>query len=357
MLRTSLVFLCAVTAALAAQQPRTLPANLYFEPNRGQAHPGVEFVARGCGLAAYLLDGEAILRAGADPVLLRLPGARPVSGEGLDPLPGVSSYFTGRDASQWHAGIPQYRRIRYRNVYPGVDLVYYGADGRMEFDFVLSPGADPSRVRLHYDGVRSLSIDHGDLLVSAPSGSIRQKPPSVYQEDASGRRRIAASYSLDRNGDVRFTVDRYRNDLPLVIDPVLEYGTYFGGSAYETATALQSDAAGNVYIAGNIATPDSDANPFVSTRSGGSRQAVLIKFAPSSNTIVYVVHLGGGATDSATGVAIDANGAAYLGGITNSSSFPLINAFQTQMKTWGANPVGFIAKVAPDGKAWCTRVT
>lgn len=355
MIRTSLAFftlLYAAGAATGAPAPRATLSSLFFEPNRGQAHPGVDFVLRGGNLPAYLAGGDAVLRAGAHPVRLTLAGASSAAGEGDGLLPGISSYFRGRDPAGWRTGIPQYRRVRYHGVYPGVDLVYHGDRGRLEYDFVLAPGADPARIRLRFSGARRTALDkEGGLVLATPGGAIRQQRPRVYQEHGGARHEIAARYRLTRNGEVGFTLGRYRPELPLVIDPVLLYGTWLGGSSYETAAAVQVDSAGNVYLAGSVATPDADANPFLSTRNSSSRQAALIKFSPATNTILYFIHLGGGGSDAANAVAIDSTGAAYLGGITTSTALPVVRAFQSQLKSGSANPSGFIAKVAADGKS------
>ena len=321
----------------------------YFEPNRGQAHPRVQFIARGSSSTAYVLDREAVLRVGREPVTMRLLGARSVHPDPADLLPGISSYFTGSDRSQWKVGIHQYGRLRYRGVYPGIDLVYYGSDGHLEFDFVVAPGADPSLIRLQYTGASSVRVDSaGELQILTGSGKAHQHRPRVYQEKSSGRLAIAANYRLHRDHTVSFSVAKFAHDQTLVIDPVLDYGTYLGGNGYEQVNALKVDSDGNVYLAGSVAAPLGDANPWTSYPSA-VRQAAVIKFSSSQNAVLYFVRLGGSLLDSARGLAIDSLGNAYVAGRTASSSFPIVNALQGSRRTSGISGTGFVTKISSDG--------
>ena len=341
------ILICATGAASAPSGKFT--HGLYFEPNRGQAHAAVQFIARGSSSAAYLSDREAILRVGRNPVRMQLVGAARAAGEPLDRLPGVASYFNDNDPGKWQAGVPMFGRVRYANVYPGIDIVYYGAGDSMEYDFVVAPGADASRIRLRYVGARGLHIDEqGDLVAQ----ELRQRRPRVYQEVAGERREVRAAYRIAGDGEVRFEVGEHASGRPLVIDPVFEFGTYFGGAAFEDATAVKVDASGNVYVAGSVYTPSSDADPFGGPLVFGKAQVAVFKYSPSGKSLLYFVHIGEGPVDTALGLAIDASGSAYVVGHTSSPSFPLVNAFQTQFKI-NSYPLfnGFVAKIAPDGKS------
>src|SRR5579863_3437359 len=149
---------------------------LYFEPNQGQAHPKVEFLSRGNGSLSYLTGRDAVFTVGGSPVTMHLAGASAAKPEGIDRLPGTSSYFRGQDKTKWRTGIPQFAKVRYRGVYPGVDLVYYGSEGNIEYDFQIAAGADPARIHIAYEGTGRLRIDeNGDLLLSTKTGDFRQR--------------------------------------------------------------------------------------------------------------------------------------------------------------------------------------
>ena len=344
------VSVCAIFAAACAFGSQPGPF-LFFEPNRGQAHRGVEFLSHGSGVTAYLLRGEAVLRVGGSPVRLQLSGARPAAGEAFDKLPGVSSYFTGAP-TDWHTGIPQYGRVRYRGVYPGIDMVYYGANGNLEYDFVVAARADASAIRLRYGGADTTISPDGALVLGTAGGELRQRRPVAYQMVDGERHEVAARYRID-GGAVRIELAAYDRARELVIDPLLEYGTFFGSQTWEDAHAVRVDSAGNVYVAGNANAPDSDANPFVVSHVGfDTQQAVVIKFSPATNRILYFVHIGGGPVDTAFDLAVDPSGAAYVVGHTSSHTFPVVNPFQAQSNV--PPPyfyTGFLSKIAPDGKS------
>jgi hypothetical protein len=322
---------------------------LFFEPNHGQSQPGVEFLSRGNGVSSNLAPSMAEFPIGNSTVRMELIGAAPGKGEGLDRLPGLSSYFSGKEASQWRTRIPQFGRVRYRNVYPGIDLIYYGNHGKLEYDFVIAPGAKPSDIHVTYRGLDRLRIDRGGTLVlKTASGEIRQLKPVVYQEANGKRTQIAASYRLDRHNQVGFELGRFDPRLPLVVDPVLEYGTYFGGgwtSAVGTSRmpTVQVDAAGNVYMAGTV-------NP-----SGGTPTGIanVVKFSPSQNQILYwVTYSTGSGTQGIllpNSLAVDAQGHAYICGMTSQSDIPTVNAFQSKLNSSSGN--GYVAKFAPDGQS------
>jgi hypothetical protein len=332
----------AITAAAA-----DLP--LFFEPNQGQSQPGVEFLSRGNGVTSNLNASAAEFPIGNSTVRMELIGATSGKGEGLDRLPGLSSYFSGNDSSQWHTRIPQFGRVRYRNVYPGVDLVYYGNHGKLEYDFVIAPGAKPSAIHLTYRGLDRVRIDRsGSLVLQTASGEIRQRKPVVYQESNGKRVEIAASYRLSRGNQVGFELGRFDARLPLVVDPVLEYGTYFGGGwtsdmGVSAMQSVQSDAAGNLYMAGTV-------NPGGSTPGG---TANLVKFSPSQNQVLYwtTYAIGAGFQNviMPSSLAIDSQGYAYICGMTPHTNIPTVNAFQSKNNSQYGN--GFVAKFSPDGQS------
>ncbi len=351
MKRLLIAVLSLATGAGALTPPRTVQPNLYFEPNHGQSRQEVQFLSRGTGGTAYLTGSETTLRLGTSLVRMRLKGASPSTGEPLAPQPGVSSYFAGKDPASWHTAIPHYDRVHFGHVYRGIDVVYYGSAGRLEYDFVVAPGADPHQIQLAYSGLQSMNIgESGDLVLRTASGDIRQHRPRVYQETAGVRREIEARYRIAADGSVRFDIAAYAKDQPLIIDPVLEYGTYFGNVDQDYFRAMAVDAAGNVYLAGTFSLAGDIVPPnpgFSVPQSKG--EATLMKFSPATNTVLYIVHLGDGFYDTATSVAVDEDGNAYLTGYTSSTHFPTVNAYQSATTVSDNHSTGFVSKISPDG--------
>jgi hypothetical protein len=331
----------------------TVEPNLYFEPNEGQSRREVQFLSRGTGGTAYLTGRETTLRLGSSIVHMRLDGASPSFGVALAPQAGVSSYFVGNDPARWHTGVRHYDRVRFADVYRGIDIVYYGSGGKLEYDFVVAPHTDPRQIRWSYSGLQAMAIsESGDLVLRTSSGDIRQHRPRVYQEIDGARRDIGARYRLAADGSVRFDIAAYVKDRPLIIDPVLDYGTYFGNVDQDTLRAMAVDTAGNVYLAGTftLAGDPVPPNPGYSVPQSAG-EATLMKFSPATNTVLYIVHLGDGFYDSATSVALDDDGNAYLTGYTSSKHFPTVNAYQSATAVSGNYTTGFVSKISPDGKS------
>jgi uncharacterized protein (TIGR03437 family) len=330
-------FLLGIGAAGATELP------LFFEPNQGQAPERVQFISRGNGVASYLCGREARLQVGNSSVGMELRGAADPAGEGVGRLPGLSSYFAGRTARDWHTRIPQYDRVRYRDVYPGIDLVYYGNHGKLEYDFVLRPGADPSRIRVAYSGLKNLRIDkEGNLLLAAESGEIRQRRPAVYQEIDGKRTEVAASYRLAGHGEIGIDVAAYDARRGLTVDPVLEYGTFIGANSGALVTGVKVDSAGNVYLGGSVPATSSNST------SPGAGNAMVVKFSPSQNKVLYWATLAPDGQTSANSLAVDSSGNAIVCGSTASTQFPLVNAFKSSSA--GAWKV-FVSKFAADGQS------
>jgi Beta-propeller repeat len=237
---------------------------LRFEANQGQADAAVRFSARGAGYAVYLTDHEAVLalrssgKRDADVVRMQLQGANTVVAPiGLDRLPGESNYFIGNDPSQWRTSVPASAKVRFSAVYDGIDLVYYGNQQRLEYDFAVAPHADPSSIRLHFDGSNSCQLDAaGNLVITAPGGQIAFHKPVVYQITGGRRHSVAGSFKLLAGDSIGFALGRYNHDQPLVIDPTLVYSTYLGGSNSDTMNAIAIDASGNAYVTGTTASTD-----------------------------------------------------------------------------------------------------
>lgn len=268
---------------------------------------------------------------------MKLTGANraPVA-VGLEELPGKSNYFSGRDPKRWRAGIPTYAKVKYEGVYPGVDLVYYGKERQLEYDFVVAPGADPRSIRLDFNGADKVTVDdRGDLVLETGGGQIRMRKPVIYQigqgagQEAPGvKQEIAGGYTLDANCQVSFEIGAYDPSRTLVIDPVMVYSTYLGGSGEDVGTNITVDSSGNAYVTGLTESANfPTANPAQRTL-GGVIDAFIVKLNPAGTAVVYSTYLGGSDEDQALSIATDTAGAAYVTGQTCSSDFPTKNGFQ-----------------------------
>jgi len=257
-----LLFAALIPAAPAVSRHILEERPLTFEPNRGQSDARVCFLARASGQTIFITRSEVVmvLHSGFSPGQLRLgfPGRRgdlAFEPEGL--LAGRNNYLRGRDPARWCLRVPTYSRLRAPSVYPGVDLLLHGNSGRLEFDFIVAPGADPSRIRLRYDApvVPVMDAD-GNLVFRTPAGVVRQNRPIAYQEGAAGRREIRAEYVLTGSGDIAFRLGDYDRGRELVIDPVIGFSTFLGGAGLDEARGIAVDQQGYVYVAGATQSPD-----------------------------------------------------------------------------------------------------
>lgn len=345
------------TDALAGLAPR-------FEANQGQLDPAVRFVSRGPGYSLFLTANEAVMALGdpgkqgpgaSEVVRMRLVGANTKSEmAGADPLAGVSNYLKGNDPSRWVTGVSNYSTVRYHGVYPGIDLVYHGdGQGRVEYDFVVAPGADPRSIVLDFTGGSGLRLEpSGELVIATAAGDLRQRKPTLYQDVAGQRQEVPGRFALKGN-QVSFGVGAYDPARPLVIDPVLAYSTYLGGNADDEGTGIAVDPQGFVYVVGTTAStafPTTDG----SDRTCGSGEncqpasdgleqlptsgdtdslalarpeltprpdAFVTKLTPDGQ-VVYSTYLGGREADEGLAIAVDASGRAYVAGRTKSPDFP-----------------------------------
>ena len=333
---------------------------LRFEVNAGQTDPQVQFLVRGSGSTLFLTATEAVLAVrgpeGTSPVRMQLVGANPTPHvRGEDALPGTSNYFLGNDPQQWRTVVPSYAKVVYDEVYPGVDLVYYGTQGRVEHDFIVGPGTSPSVIAFDVHGADQVTIDaHGDLVMATGTGAgdVRLQKPVLYQEVEGQRRDIPGGYVLTAEQRVGFQVGAYDATWPLVIDPVLVYATYLGGSGVDYGTAVAVDAAGQAYVTGFTGSLDFPVagNPLQGTYRGGYYDAFVVKLNAAGTALVYATYLGGSGVDSGDGIAVDAAGQAYVTGSTNSLDFPVAgNPLQGTYR--GSYYDAFVAKLNADGSA------
>jgi len=345
---------------------------LAFEANQGQTDPQVKFVSRGAGYSLFLTTSEAVLtlrrasryepnsprakalrqEEGSAVLHMKLVGANAKTTEvsGKDELPSKSNYFIGNDPKKWRTNVRQYARVRYANLYPGVDLVYYGNQRELEYDFVLQPGADPDSIRLRIEGASKLRLDSGDLVLSSPGGDVRLRRPFAYQEMNGAKKEIRSHYVMRSEHEVGFRIGSYDRGQPLIIDPVLAYSTYLGGGADDAALDIAVDSAGNAYVTGFTSSIDfPTANAFQSAYGGGSSDVYVTKINAAGSALVYSTYLGGSSDfDVGQSIAVDSVGSVYVTGATGSPDFPTVNPIQA---TNHGIRDAFVTKISPDGSA------
>jgi hypothetical protein len=340
-------------APVAAPAFGKLPA--HFEPG---TQPDT-YTVRRAGLQLQLDAGGADIRltrgAASSSLALTLEGAVPRATRPENLLPGVSNYFLGDDPRGWRTGVPHYARVRYVEVYPGIDLVYYSAAGELEYDFLVAPGADVAAIRMSYDGAKSMHVDAaGDLRIAIDGGELVHRKPVTYQVVNGARHVVDSAFRILHQAGrdiVSFAIGQYDVRLPLTIDPVLSYATYLGGTDdNEQVSAMVVDAAGALYVAGHTNAVDFPVTAGVlqPARSGGF-DAFVAKLNPAGTAFEYVTYLGGTGNEDALGLRIDAAGNAYVAGQTFSANFP-VTAGAAQTTAGGVDDV-FVAKINATGGA------
>ncbi len=380
---------------------------LSFEVNRGQTDSQVKYLARGPGYTLFLAATEAVLalrtegsglrtdpselrseqRAIRDErttakkkehransvrrtvVRMKVVGANTQAKlEGLNELPGNSNYFIGNDPKKWRTNIPHYSKVRYREAYPGIDLVFYGSPRQLEYDFVISPGADPEMITLAFEGVDRLKIDNeGNLILHIAGGNLIQRAPIIYQEIHGARQAVTGHYVLRDKNRIGVHVAAYDLSKPLVIDPVLVYSTYLGGGAADIGNGIAVDGSGNAYVTGSTLSVAPTAFPTTAgafqLASAGLTDAFVTKLNAAGNMLVYSTYLGGGNADVGNAIAVDGAGNAYVTGSTASADNPgtpgvdegfptTVGAFQTTIGNPGStNTDAFVTKLNTTGTA------
>lgn len=339
------------TLACAAAGPTLEKLPVVFEPNRGQAGSASRVVGRGAGFSVQFLDdGVGFTARGAAESLVWLePVARRARPETESPLPGHSNYFRGPDPMQWRTGIPHFARVRYPGLFPGVDVVFYGNRGKLEFDCVVAAHADPAAIRFRLRGGSRPRLNRaGDLVVRTTGHELRFAKPVAYQALPEGRREVAAQFLLHGDSTVGFRLGRYDRTAPLIIDPVLLYNTYLGGTDIDIATAVTTDSVGNIYVAGYTAssTFSTTAGSYKTTLAVGDTDAYVMKLSSTGTAILYSTFLGGNWPDVARGIAVDSTGAAYITGSTV-GRFPVTSG--VVQETIADSPAIFVTKLSPNG--------
>jgi hypothetical protein len=367
------------TRRTVIEQSKQLP--LSFEINQGQQDARVKFLSRGNGYGLFLTAEETVMVLGKSahrgkrddlrntrPVanvsseVLRMklvnlnPQARMV---GLEELPGKTNYFIGNDPSKWKTDVPNYAKVKYEQVYSGIDLIYYGNQQQLEYDLIVSPGADPSVIRLGYEGAKRISINRdGDLILKLRNGEVRQQKPVLYQLLDDGKQSVSGRYVITRKNQIGIEVGAYDKTKALVIDPVVAYATFLGGSSTnggDTAYDIDIDASGNAYVVGVTDSSDFPTNNPYQGYGGGicfgslpCSDAFVTKINASGSARLYSTYIGGNQSDYGYGLRVDASGSAYITGITNSPNFPTLNPVQA---TLGGNDDAFVVKLSATGNA------
>jgi hypothetical protein len=374
---------------------------LSFEANHGQADGRVKFLSRTGGYTLFLTGDEAVLAfggsaakkpapkgasgfGGASVSLKRYPDTNPnldtnpnpatrqfMTGgvlrmklrnanpaakiAGTDELAGTNNYFIGNDPAKWRTSVPTYAKVKYEGIYSGIDLVYYGNQRQLEYDFIVAPGADPRRIAFDVRGAKRIRKDaHGDLLFKVGDDEIRWHKPVVYQEKDGTRQLVAARYAITDTNRVGFEVAKYDSGRPLYIDPLI-YSTYLGGSSLDAARGIAVDSAGYAYVTGDTQSTDfpTTTGAFQRVCGGcdvGHTDAFVAKINPSGSALVYSTYLGGSYDDAGFSIAVDSAGNAYVTGWTFSTDFPTMNPLQPTYGGYGDSDA-FVSKINSTGSA------
>ncbi|MEJ2565873.1 MAG: SBBP repeat-containing protein, partial [Gammaproteobacteria bacterium] len=283
---------------------------LAFEPNRGQDDGRVLFASRNPGYSLFLTARGAVisLRDAARPLTLTWQGANPgPAAEGEAVLPGRHHYLRGDDPRRWRRDIPTYAKVRYRDLYPGIDLIYYGRQQHLEYDLVVAPGADPAAIRLGLRGMDALHLNqNGVLHIQMGKQALTLGKPVIYQEAGGAQRPVAGTYVLLADNQVGLELGDYDHSKPLIIDPVLSYSTYLGGGGLDQGKSVAVDSGGNVYVVGLTASGDFPVtgSPLQKANAGGDSDVFVAKFDPGGS-LLFATYLGGSGADRGFGIAVD----------------------------------------------------
>lgn len=361
----------ALFAQTAAQSPsrETLKQTLLRQPLRFEANADGGMSSRGMGRKLRIDDGGAVMfgAPGKTSLSVLLDGAnsqaRPV---GQGPLPGQGNYMLGNDPSKWRKGVSQFSRVQVSGVYPGVDLVYYGNGDQLEHDYLLAANADPGLIRMKFRGALArLDAKTGELVLQQPENSedaVRLERPVAYQISKSGERQsVAASYRLRADGEAQFTVGDYDHSRPLVIDPVILYGTYFGGKYNDSIADLKVAADGSLYLllttdSTDLKTPGATAGACIGkcgaanadSGNNSSPDIYLAKLDGTAQKLLFATYLGGSSSDQGYNLALDTDGSIYVAGVTQSTDFPTVNGYPGGAPGSGGS-VGTLTKLSADG--------
>lgn len=353
--------LCLFCLSIVLTQDTSVKANppflkspLSFEINKGQSDKHVKFLSRNKGHTLFLTPSEAVLslkpvkNKRGDSVRIKLVGAnQDPKLTGVSELVGKVNYFIGNDPKKWLTNISTYKKVKYEDIYSGVDLIYYGNQEKLEYDLVVAPNTDPRKITLKFEGAKKLKLNKdGNLILQTNRGEIIQQKPIIYQEVSGLKKEINGGYILKANNEIGIQVDKYDIKRPLVIDPELVYSTFLGGIKHDSGEAIVSDSLGNTYVTGATESADFPVTREFSFSSDIRSDAFVSKFN-HVGTLIYSTFLGGAGFDEGAAIAVDNDGNAYVTGRTGSTDFPITSGvIQDRMNT--ASDV-FITKLNSDG--------
>jgi|GEM_PF-260838 len=328
--------------------------SLAFEANEGQVDASVKFLARSGGHQLQLNARSIILRSPRGSVGIEFAGANGSGGvTGIDLLPGQWNYLIGNDPNKWHTGVPTFQRVRYSDLYPGIDLAFYGNQNEFEYDFIVKAGSDPRAIRLRVDrATRARISGAGDLFLKRGDVEVTQRKPIVYQEIDGERHVIEGHYLLLNRHEIGFQIGPYDRTRPLIIDPTLVYSTYLGGGGDDSGSSIAIDSSGNVYLTGTTASLNFPTNGPAFANNKGLADVFVTKIDPAGANIIYSTYLGGSGLDRADGIAVDASGNAFIVGRVDSTSmdFPATaGSFGPAYR--GGDFDGFVSKLNAQGNA------
>jgi concanavalin A-like lectin/glucanase superfamily protein/beta-propeller repeat-containing protein len=351
----ALLLLCATS--LTAYSYSALP--LTFELNQGQLDGSVHYLCRGPGYTLFLTPNEIVMnldgRNRDARVTMHLVAARlrpPLTG--VTPLSTRSNYFIGDNPARWRTGVPHYAEVRYEQVYEGIDLVFRSASsGQLEYYFIVAPGADPGRIQIRFLGADVRSGRNGELILRTGNGDLVQRSPTLYQDAGGERLRITGRHLRLGRHEIGFDIGAYDHTRPLIIDPVLVYATFLGGTSFEEGLAVAVDASRNTYVTGTTRStsfPGVSGGAIQSTNGGGSGDVFVTKINPAGTAIVYSTFIGGAGRDRANAIAVDGTGNAYVAGQTDSAAFPVTAGVIRPVHPGGGDAV-FVTKINAAGTA------
>jgi hypothetical protein len=350
---------------------------LTFEPNRGQTDKRVKFLARHSNVTVFLTGDGATLsihgataasgaignslnaraalryiaghdRAHSDSVSFKFKGANPTPKiSGSEKIQTVTNYLVGNDPARWHSSVPNYSRVEYQSIYPGVNVVFYGNHGRLEYDIDVAPGVDPRIIRMQFDDAQGIKLNPaGNLVLSAGDNEIALGQPVAYQETNGTRRTVAANYVLNGPSEVTIALGDYDRSKPLIIDPAIMYSTYLGGT-FAQGQAIAVDGAGEAFLSGwTCCVNDFPTSGAYQGSLTGINNAFVAKFSADGKSLIYSTYLGGSNIDVSTGIGVDSSGDAYVTGFTNSSNFPTVPLNDTSL---AGGFDAFVAELNPGG--------
>jgi hypothetical protein len=340
---------------------------MYFEENQGQTNKQVKFLARGQGYNLFLTANDATLvlhqqtetkrgenkksQTNREAILnMQFIGSKPTPHlMGLEKLRGKSSYFLGNDPAKWQNDVSHFAKVKYKAIYDGIDLVYYGNPHQFEYDLVVSPGADPKAIAIKFEGAEKIEVDrHGSLMLHTTGGQLYLTKPLIYQEVDGVRKSIDGGYIIEDSNRIRFQIAAYDATKALVIDPVLNYATYLGGSGNDQSDGIAVDRTGSVYVVGLTNSLNFPTKNAVQPRISDIYDVFVAKLTPDGTALDYATYLGGGSMDSGLSIAVDPLNNVYVTGFTYSTNFPRANPIQSVSQ---GGREAFIAKLDSTGTA------